>query len=62
MQGACSGMIVGLTTMMYITINTFLMDKPYHAPLPTSIDNCPPGTNFSLAVIPTSNVTTVEEM
>ena len=64
-QGAVSGMTVGLATMMYVTINKFMMAKPYHATLPTSIDSCPPGTNFSLAYISTtsSNVTTtVDEM
>ena len=51
-------MAAGLASMMYVTINVFMMAKPYRVSLPTSIDNCPPGTNFSLVAIPASNITT----
>ncbi|CAG7838062.1 unnamed protein product [Allacma fusca] len=46
--GATAGMVTGLSTMIFMSIQSFLMEKPYHAPLPTYIDNCPPETNFSL--------------
>ena len=47
--GAMSGMVVALSSMIYIAIMSFTLDKPYFIPLPTSVDNCPIGTNTTFA-------------
>ena len=49
LQGALSGMAVSLCSVIFIAVMTFTLDKPYFIPLPTSVDNCPIGTNTSLA-------------
>ncbi|XP_035714440.1 sodium-coupled monocarboxylate transporter 1 [Folsomia candida] len=49
--GAIGGMIVGLTSMMYLAVQAFLLGKQYpnlNLPLHTSLDQCPAGTDYSL--------------
>ncbi|XP_021962512.2 sodium-coupled monocarboxylate transporter 1 [Folsomia candida] len=50
--GAIGGMVVGLTSMMYLAVQAFLLGKQYpnlNLPLHTSLDQCPAGTDFSFA-------------
>lgn len=40
LQGAASGMIISHITVLWITINGLMIDKPKIPMLPTTIDGC----------------------
>jgi len=63
-QGAIVGMVVGLISMMFVGVQAYMLQQVhnFNPMLPTDLNDCPAGTDYSKAVNDTTKMYTLSEL